>query len=87
MSTEIGQSSTHQQPPSYRVVQAVADARDSEPTALEPLNEVIDPDALDGLFRDGTGEGPHPAGRVTFTFADCDVVVSPGGEVEVTPRE
>lgn len=87
MSTETVQASTWRQPPSYQVVQAVADATGRDPTALEPLNEVIDPDALDGLFTDAADDGPHPTGRVTFTFAGCDVVVGPGGEVEVSARE
>lgn len=66
------------------VIEAVAEAKDVEETAFEPLYEVIDPDALEGLFerrRDGT---PRTRGRLVFTLAGCEVVVHADEAVEVT---
>ena len=70
-----------------QVIEAVAEARDVDPIASEPLYEVVDPDALEGLFaprRDGTRRS---AGRVVFTLAGCEVVVHGDRDVEVTPPE
>lgn len=37
-------------PVSLRVIQAVAERENTDPTDLEPLHNVVDPDALDALF-------------------------------------
>lgn len=69
-------------PVSEQVVAVVAAVADVEPTEMEPLYRVIDPDSLDSLF-DGSDAGF--GGRVTFTFADCDVMVRDDETVAVTP--
>jgi len=59
------------------VVEAVARHEDVEPTALDrPLYAAIDPDALDSLFRETTGE-------VTFRYLDTVVTVTDDGRVSV----
>ncbi|MFC7135967.1 HalOD1 output domain-containing protein [Halobaculum litoreum] len=61
------------------IVSAVADEKGIEPTALErPLYDVIDSEALDGLFGDTTG-------TVTFEYLDTVVTVDSDGDVSVRP--
>lgn len=61
------------------IISAIAEAEGVEETELDmPLSDVIDPDALDGLFRDTTGV-------LTFTFAGYRVEVTDRELVRVTP--
>ncbi|UPV99621.1 hypothetical protein M0R88_13990 [Halorussus gelatinilyticus] len=71
---------------SQRVITAVAEETGKEPTEVGPLYHVIDPDALDRLFS-ATRGGSRSQGYVEFTFAGCEVVVSGGGDVEVSERD
>ncbi|WP_227357261.1 HalOD1 output domain-containing protein [Haladaptatus salinisoli] len=64
------------EPPSKAVIVAVAKATDQSPLEIEPLAEVIDPDALDALL--GTDK---KAPSMAFTFEYC------GRQVTVTPSE
>lgn len=68
------------------IVAAVADAKGVDPLDLDQrLNDVVDPDALERLFRDAhPGEG-RTSGHVAFTLADCEVTVSAVGTVTVVP--
>ena len=73
--------------PSTAVVETVAVASDREPAGIEPLYEVIDPDALDALIR---SNGDEPAGdgiTATFEFGGQSVTVHGGGSVVVRPVE
>lgn len=70
-------------PPSRRVVQAVAAAENVDPTDLQPLYDVVDPDALDALFRPTAAGRPRSSGSVRFRYAQHDVVVQEGGAVRV----
>ena len=70
-------------PPPIAVVETVAVALDREATALEPLYESVDPDALDMLLQsDGSSMTPREA-TVTFTVADRQVTAHGSGEVVV----
>ena len=61
------------------VVETVADAEDTDPVKIRPvLAEVVDPDALDALFR-------TESGRVTFDYCGYRVTVSADRTVDVTP--
>lgn len=66
------------------VVRAVAAAKDVDPLDLEPLYTVVDPDALNNLFRPTIGSSPTDL-ELHFTMADCEVVVHGDGEVVVSP--
>lgn len=69
------------------VVHAVARAAGVEPIDLEPLNESIDPDALNAIFHprpDGTERSSDC--RLRFTTNGYHVVVSGDGTVRVTER-
>lgn len=66
--------------PSQAIIDAVADAEETTPLALDPpLYEAVDPDALDTVFQDGTD------GTVSFSYHGYAVEVSSGGEVVVSP--
>ena len=63
---------------SLHVVEALAATADTDPLDLEPpLYDVIDPEALDRLFRPGNGC------RVTFTYDGHAVDVRADGTVTV----
>ena len=64
------------------VATAVADRTGVEATALPPLSEVVDPDALDRIFERATvGPGGVPT-EVRFEYCGVEVVV--GGDRSVT---
>ena len=64
------------------VLKAVAEEEDTTPTALDPLYDVIDPDALNGLFAPTNG-GNSRAGRVVFSYCGYEVTVTSDGSVYV----
>lgn len=68
---------------SETVVTAVAEAKGVDPLDLDPLYTVIDPDALNRMFRPSVGSPPTSM-ELRFSMADCHVVVHGDGEVAVT---
>lgn len=60
---------------SMRVIEAVADAKGVDPVTLDPLYDVLDPDALDGLF------SCDVQGCVQFEYEGRRVTVYSDGEV------
>nr|WP_233340992.1 HalOD1 output domain-containing protein [Haloprofundus sp. MHR1] len=63
------------------VVLAVAEARNVDPLELEPLYNVIDPDALNAIF---SSAGPtHDSVELEFAMAGCQVTVRGTGEIRV----
>lgn len=80
-SVDSGQSTT--QSLTVAVVEQVANRENVEPLDIPPLNDVIDPDALEALFDD-----PETAAdRVTFNFHGYEVVVEGPEQVQATPLE
>jgi len=69
--------------PALATVEALAVARNCEPTDCPPLYDAVDPDALNALF-DGT---QPPAVEVSFTYAQFDVTVAGTGTVTVRPTD
>ena len=65
------------------IVDAVSDAEDCDPLELPPLWNVIDPEALDGLFAP-TRRGRPRAGRVAFAYAGYEVSVAVDTEATAT---
>ncbi|MFC7082537.1 HalOD1 output domain-containing protein [Halorussus caseinilyticus] len=62
---------------------AVAAVSGIDPAEMDPLAEVIDPDALDALFdarHDGT---PRADGTTRFSFFDYGVVVTGSGRISI----
>ncbi|MFA9428081.1 HalOD1 output domain-containing protein [Natronorubrum sp. A-ect3] len=74
--------------PTQRITEAVAahegvDVTAIEPPAYEPLYTVIDPEALDALFRTSSPHSETTA-RVILEYAGYEVVVHADGHVEVS---
>jgi hypothetical protein len=62
--------------PSTVIVEAVAEASGHDPTALPPLQDYVDADAVDRLLADGTsGETDI---RLSFRYDGMDVVAGDG---------
>ncbi|SDN20038.1 hypothetical protein SAMN04487949_3643 [Halogranum gelatinilyticum] len=63
---------------SMAVVRAVSALIGCEPCSLQPLGNVVDPDALDALFDrqyDGT---PRTGGRLSFVYNGCHITINNG---------
>ena len=61
------------------VIEAIADAEDTEPSELTPpLFEVIDPDALDTLFARN-----QAVGKIIFNYNSYEISVFPDGYVSI----
>lgn len=72
---------------SEQVISAVAGLTETDPVALEPLYQSVDPDALDKLFAaDQLGFDRSP-NRVAFSYCGCDVVITGDGSVHVSQPE
>lgn len=81
----IGQPSTvGGTDPSVEVVYALAEACDTDPTKLEPLSDVIDPQALDQLCR---GQNCDSDGTVVFNYHRHKVRIESYGVIEVQPLQ
>lgn len=73
------------EPISVRIVRRVAEREGVDPSSLEPpLQQVIDPDALESLFRRPGGRPAALAGSVEFAYNGHEVVVDSSGDVTVT---
>lgn len=68
--------------PSVAVVEAVADERGRDPTAIPALGECLDTDALDALI-DGPFSASERGVRVSFTYANTRVSLTSEGDVNV----
>lgn len=67
------------------VVCAVSAVEGCTPESLQPLTEVLDPDALDSIFsprHDGT---PRQGGRLTFVYSKCRVTIDNGEYLTLEP--
>lgn len=67
---------------SDEVVSAVAAEKGVDPMELRPLYEVVDPDALDAIYRPSGFGRAGPSARVEFTYCGCNVVID--GDESVT---
>lgn len=65
---------------SGEVVEEVAAREGVQPTDLDPLYGVVDPDALDSLFRNGSG-------TVTFEYHGYEVIAGSDGHVALRDLE
>ncbi|QLG61253.1 HalOD1 output domain-containing protein [Halorarum salinum] len=70
------------EPPSATVIENVAVHKGTDALLLDPpLYDVLDPDALDALFRDV--DGARRTGEVSFEYCGCHVTVGSDGRVLV----
>jgi hypothetical protein len=65
--------------PSYSVTVAVSKVTETSVTGLQPLYNVIDPDALDELFDHVSDRDSTRKGHVRFRYEGCDVTVYADG--------
>lgn len=70
----------------WKVVEAVAEEKGVSPLDLEPLNNIVNPDALDKLFRPVSGTD-RSLGQVSFRYSGYEISVFPDGDVEVSSLE
>ena len=73
--------------PSQAIIEAIARAEGVDVTAIEPpeydpLYAVVNPEALDELFR--TPPGPPETARVYLEYEGYEIVVHGDGRVELT---
>ncbi len=80
-------------PPSQAIVEAIAardgvDVTDVVPPAYEPLHAVVDPEALDALFRPIASGAPASRNavdtRVVLEYEGSEVTVYSDGNVELS---
>lgn len=70
---------------STAVVRAVSAVTGKHPDSIQPLDEVLDPDALDDLFTTRATGGPRIGGRLTFVFANCRITIDNGEFLAIHP--
>lgn len=68
-----------------QIITAVADATNTTPHELPPLYEAINPDALNRLFAPTYTGDSRADGRITFLYADHEVVIHGSDVVAVKP--
>lgn len=62
---------------SLAIVSEVAESKNVDPVALDPLYETVDPDAVDALLE------REFEGTIEFEYADCPVRVRGDGAISV----
>lgn len=73
---------------SDELVHAVAEVDDIDPTELTILADVVDPDALDALFRSPPSTQPcDTTGQVVFTYDDHPVEITFDGSIFIGAEE
>jgi endonuclease YncB( thermonuclease family) len=69
------------------VVTAVAAAEQVDPLELQPLERVVDTDALDSLWKAGSAADRERRGCLTFTYEGYEVSIVDGETVTVRPEQ
>ncbi|WP_435157024.1 HalOD1 output domain-containing protein [Haladaptatus sp. DFWS20] len=69
------------------IVEQVAAQKDVAPTALDPLYDTINPDALAALFDTRTNDASREQVKVAFEYSGCRVTVTGMDTVQVTPLD
>lgn len=69
--------------PSEAVVNTVAALHGADPGDLEPLYDVVEPDALDSFVAHAQRVGDDGTHQVWFTYEGFDVGVQSDGEIRV----
>lgn len=65
------------------IVRAIATLRDEDEAALEPLYEVVNPDALDALVAHAQRAADAGTHEFWFTYEGFDVGVRTDGEIRI----
>lgn len=72
--------------PSEEITRAIAEAKGVDPAELDPLYDVVDPDALDELFSEPRAFDDDPV-VATFPMAGCQVILQSDGTLSVLDSE
>ena len=68
---------------SSTVITAVAAIRNVEPTDVDPLNEAVDPDALNTIFDNRRGGAERAGATLSIRLNECTVTIHGDGRVVV----
>lgn len=68
---------------SMAVIRAVSALEGREPDAIEPLGNVVDPEALNLLFSPQSNGTPRNGGSISFVYSNCRVTVENGEHLTV----
>lgn len=68
------------EPATHAVVKAASFVHNVDPVDLDPLGEVLDPDAFESLIGHGAGCSPDGV-EVTFTYESLEITVAADGNV------
>lgn len=79
-----GTFETQRPSPSLALVEAVAAIEGTDPTAMEPVGNVVDMSAIDAIIQ-ATDEGRDT--RITVPYLGYHATISTDGIVEVRPAE
>lgn len=72
--------------PSLEMLLTIAELMGVHPTELEPLSNVIDPDALDSLFAPARESDHGHLGHLQFQYYDYCIEISASGKGYIYPR-
>lgn len=76
---------TEAEPVSEKVVTAIAEYEEEDADALPPLEDAVNPTALDTLFG-STAEDACAAGCVTFSYFGYTILVQSTGQIIIKKR-
>lgn len=83
MESEIGENESM----STAVLRAVSAVTGRKPGSLQPLADVINPDALDALFEPWSDDVPRTGRRLSFNYSSCRVTIDNGEFLAIEPFE
>jgi hypothetical protein len=69
------------------IIRQVAVKTNADTTALKPLYNTIDPDALKALFAAKADGSLRSQGQVVFKYSGCEVTVTSKGDVRAIPLD
>jgi hypothetical protein len=69
------------------VVHGVTSIADRDHTELPPLNDVVDPGALNALFAHKHNDTPRTGGSVSFSLSGYGVTVESDGRILIAPPD
>lgn len=84
---KVDPATVREQGVSISVILAVADVSGMDPNEQKPLNDVVDPEALDDLFARAQESAGGETDCVSFTYSGFRVTVYRDGEVVLQPRD
>ena len=67
------------------VIRAVSAVGGRKPCSIQPLADVLDPDALDERFASRPDGRPRSGGRISVIYSDCGVSIDSGEYLTLQP--